>query len=190
MISSKGKNKFEVGKAKGKTVKQSKGYAKKIDRELPYFITLITLMASSGISPFHSLKKIMTFDILPTMRKEAKSMVKQVEVLGVDPLSVMNKKAEETSSPMYQDFLAGYVSTVQTGGSIVNFLKSKMWSVFDLHAAKLRQLVTALSGLVDAYMIIQVVILTMYIMFVALSSTPSLSLSFVPDASSLSRSIS
>ncbi len=193
MISSKGKNKFEVGKGKGngkgKTVKQSKAYAKKIDRELPYFITLITLMASSGISPFHSLKKIMTFDILPTMRKEAKSMVKQVEVLGVDPLGVMNKKAEETSSPMYQDFLAGYVSTVQTGGSIVNFLKSKMWSVFDLHAAKLRQLVTALSGLVDAYMIIQVVILTMYIMFVALSSTPSLSISFVPDASSLSRSI-
>lgn len=186
MISQKNK-KHTLTKAKSS--KQSKEYANKIDRELPYFITLITLMASSGISPYHSLKKIMGFDLLPTMKKEARSMIKQVEVLGVDPLTVMNDNAEKTSSSLYQDFLAGYVSTVQTGGSVVNFLKSKMWSVFDLHAAMTKQLVTKIAGLIDAYMIIQVVILTMYIMFVALASTPSLSLSLVPDQGSISNSI-
>jgi flagellar protein FlaJ len=170
-------------KAKGKPKKQSKEYAAKIDSELPYFIALIALMASSGISPYHSLKKIMQFEILPIMRKEAASMVKQVEVLGVDPLNVMNKKAEETSSTLYQDFLAGYVATVQTGGSIVHFLKSKMWSIFDLHAALSKHSVTKLAGLVDAYMIIQVVILTMYIMFVSLAATPSLSSSLPISAS-------
>ncbi len=182
------KLKAEVEK-KTKPVKQSKDYAAKIDRELPYFVTLITLMAASGISPFHSLKKIMNYDILPTMKKESSQMVKQVEVLGDDPLTVMNQRAEESSSTQFQDFLAGYVSTVQTGGSIINFLKSKMWSMFDLKAAMSRQLVTKLAGLVDAYMIIQVVMLTLYIMFVALSSTPTLSGTFLPDASSLSRSI-
>ncbi|MEM2759353.1 MAG: type II secretion system F family protein [Nitrososphaerales archaeon] len=187
MITLKDRQRLEAERKKAS--KQPKEYAKKIDKELPYFITLITLMASSGISPYHSLKKIMSYDILPVMRKEAQSMVKQVEILGVDPLSVMNKKADETSSTLYQDFLAGYVSTVQTGGSIINFLKSKMWSIFDLNAAMSRQLVMKLAGLVDAYMIIQVVILTMYIMFVSLSATPSISLSFVPDAQSLSRGI-
>ena len=121
------------------------------------------------------------------MKKESASMIKQVEMLGIDPLTVMNKKAEATVSNSYKDFLAGYVATVQTGGSIVNFLKSKMWQIFDLKAAMSRQLVTRLSGLVDAYMIIQVVILTMYIMFVAFTSTPSLSMSFLPDESSMSR---
>lgn len=182
------KLKAEVEK-KTRPVKQSKAYASKIDQELPYFVTLITLMAASGISPFHSLKKIMNYDILPTMKKESVHMVKQVEVLGDDPLTVMNQRAEESSSTLFQDFLAGYVSTVQTGGSIINFLKSKMWSMFDLKAAISRQLVTKLAGLVDAYMIIQVVILTLYIMFVALSSTPTLSSSFLPDTSSLSRSM-
>ncbi len=182
------KLKAEVEK-KTRPVKQSKDYAAKIDRELPYFVTLITLMAASGISPFHSLKKIMNYDILPTMKKESVQMVKQVEVLGDDPLTVMNQRAEQSSSPVFQDFLAGYVSTVQTGGSIINFLKSKMWSMFDLKAAISRQLVVKLAGLVDAYMIIQVVMLTLYIMFVALSSTPTLSGTFLPDASSLSRSI-
>ena len=182
------KLKAEVEK-KTKFVKQSKAYADKIDRELPYFVTLITLMAASGISPFHSLKKIMNYDVLPTMKKESVQMVKQVEVLGDDPLTVMNQRAEESSSTLFQDFLAGYVSTVQTGGSIINFLKSKMWSMFDVKAAISRQLVTKLAGLVDAYMIIQVVILTLYIMFVALTSTPTLSSSFLPDTSSLSSSI-
>jgi len=146
----------------------------KIDREMPYFIALVTLMAASGISPFSSLKKIAHLDLLPSLRQEARSMTRQVEILGMDPLTVMSKRAEETKSKLYQDFLAGYVSTVQTGGSIVHFLKSKMQSIFDLHGALAKHLVTKLSGLVDAYMIIQVVILTMYIMFVAVTSTPTL----------------
>ena len=165
----------------------SKQVANKIDRELPYFITLITLMAASGISPFTSLKKIMHLDLLPNMSKEAEGMVKQVEILGMDPLTVMNKKAEQTTSKMYQDYLAGYVSTVQTGGSVVHFLKSKMDTIFDLQDTIAKQLVTKLAALVDAYMIIQVILLTLYILFVALSSTPSLALSFIPDPSSLSR---
>src|SRR5574341_1939398 len=86
------KLKADVDK-KTKLVKQSKEYASKIDRELPYFVTLITLMAASGISPFHSLKKIMNYDVLPTMKKESVQMVKQVEVLGDDPLTVMNHRA-------------------------------------------------------------------------------------------------
>jgi len=162
--------------------------AAKIDEELPYFITLVTLMASSGISPFASLKKIARFsELLPNMSREARSMVKQVEILGMDPLSVMNEKAEETSSKTYQDFLAGYVSTVQTGGSVVHFLKSKLNSIFDLQSVIAKQLVAKLAALVDAYMIIQVVILTMYIMLVSLSSTPTLAASFIPDPSAMGR---
>lgn len=165
----------------------SKETKNKLDQEMPYFIALITLMAASGISPFMSLKKIVNFDLLPNMKKEARSMVKQVEILGIDPLAVMNKRAEETSSKMYQDFLAGYVSTVQTGGSVVHFLKSKMDSIFDLQSAISKQLVTKLAALVDAYMIIQVVILTLYVMFVAFSATPSLAISFIPDPSAMTR---
>jgi len=165
----------------------SKQAVAKIDQELPYFIALVTLMAASGISPFMSLKKLVHFDLLPNMSKEAKSMIKQVEILGVDPLTVMNKKAEEASSKLYQDFLAGYVSTVQTGGSVVHFLKSKMHTIFDLQGTIAKQLVTKLAALVDAYMIIQVVVLTMYIIFVALSSTPALALSIMPDPSSMAR---
>jgi len=165
----------------------SKQDAAKIDKELPYFIALITLMAASGTSPFISLKKIARFDLLPIMSKEAKSMIRQVEILGNDPLTVMNKNADKTSSKSYQDFLAGYVSTVQTGGSVVHYLKSKMYSILDLQGAIAKQLVAKLAALVDAYMIIQVVVLTMYIMYVAMSSTPSLARSLIPDISSMTR---
>ncbi|MBI5133335.1 MAG: type II secretion system F family protein, partial [Thaumarchaeota archaeon] len=171
---------------KRKTYSKSKSQeaARKINQELPYFIAIITLMASSGISPFVSLKKIVHLDLLPNMSREAKRMIKQIEILGMDPLMAMNRRASETLSNQYRDFLSGYVSTVQAGGSIVHFLKSKMDSIFDLQGAIAKELVTKLSALVDGYMIIQVVMLTMYIMFVVLSNTPSLAVSILPDPES------
>lgn len=157
---------------------------RKINQELPYFIAIITLMASSGISPFMSLKKIIHLDLLQNMSKEAKRMIRQIENLGMDPLTVMNKRASETLSNQYSDFLSGYVSTVQSGGSVVHFLKSKMDSIFDVQGAIAKELVVRLSALVDGYMIIQVVILTMYIIFIVISATPSLAVSILPDSKS------
>lgn len=171
----------EGGKDQG-----SKKHAARIDRELPYVISLVTLMAASGISPFVSFKKLMHFELLPTMKREAQNIVKQVEILGLDPLTVMNKKAEQTLSQQYQDFLGGYASTVYSGGSVVNFLKSKMRSIFDLQAAFAKQSVSKLGALVEAYMVIQVIILTLYIILVALSSTPNMNIGLPVDAASLS----
>lgn len=165
----------------------SKKNAKLIDRELPYVISLVTLMAASGISPFLSFKKLMHFDLLPAMKREAENLVKQVEVLGLDPLTVMNKKSEQTSSQQYQDFLAGYASTVYTGGSVVNFLKSKMHSIFDLQASFAKNSVTKIGALVEAFMVIQVVILTLYIILVSFSSTPSMNIGLPLDIASLSK---
>jgi flagellar protein FlaJ len=168
-------------KRKNDSKPESQETVRKIEEELPYFIAIITLMAASGISPFISLKKIILLDLLPTMSIEAKRMVRQIEILGIDPLAVMNKRAARTLSKQYKDFLGGYVSTVQAGGSVVHFLKAKMDSIFDLKSSIAKELVAKLAALVDAYMIIQVVILTMYIVFVVLSATPSLATAILSD---------
>ena len=168
-------------KHKNNSKSESQETVRKIEEELPYFVAIITLMAASGISPFISLKKIILLDLLPTMSIEAKRMVKQIEILGVDPLSVMNKRAAKTLSKQYKDFLGGYVSTVQAGGNVVHFLRAKMDSIFDLRDSIAKEVVAKLAALVDAYMIIQVVVLTMYIVFVVLSATPSLAASMLSD---------
>jgi len=122
------------------------------EEELPFAFMLITLMASCGISPYESFKRLKSIDLLPFIQKESNEIVRKVEVLNEDPLSVMQKRAGETRLEAYGDFLRGYVSTVKSGGSITNYLKSKLRSIFEIRAAAAARSIERLETLVEAYM--------------------------------------
>lgn len=165
---------LQKNQQKGKRAKKqkpNKGLGEKLDRELPYVITLITIMAASGVTPFGSFTKLARYKLLPYIMKEARNIVGQVHILGEDPLTAMEKRANVSGSKQYRDVLLGYVSTVRNGGDIASFLQSKMKSIFEYDVAVARQSVAKIGGLVDAYMIMQVIALSMYVVVVALSST-------------------
>ena len=163
-----------------KKAKPNKKIGEKIDRELPFVITLVTIMAASGITPFGSFAKLARYKLLPYVMKESRNIIGQVHILGEDPLSAMEKRAEVTASKQYRDLLLGYVSTVRNGGDIASFLQSKMKSIFEFEVAVARQSVAKIGGLVDAYMIMQVIALSMYVVVVALSSTAGSSGDLLP----------
>ncbi|WP_415280574.1 type II secretion system F family protein [Candidatus Nitrososphaera sp. FF02] len=156
--------------------KKDKTPGSKLDRELPYVVTLITIMAASGISPFGSFTKLARYQLLPNIMKEARKIVNRVHVLGDDPLTAMEERANRTQSTQFRDLLMGYVATVRNGGDIASFLQSKMHSIFEYETAVARQSIAKIGGLVDAYMIMQVIALSLYVVVVALSSMPSSSL--------------
>jgi flagellar protein FlaJ len=153
--------------------KPNKRLAEKLDRELPYVLTLITIMAASGITPFGSFTKLARYKLLPYIMKEARNIVGQVHILGEDPLSAMEKRGNASASRQYRDLLLGYVSTVRNGGDIASFLQSKMKAIFEYEVSIARQSVAKIGGLVDAYMIMQVIGLSLYVVVVAMSSTAS-----------------
>jgi flagellar protein FlaJ len=173
-------NKDITKKGKVKKKKTDKKLGEKIDRELPFVITLVTIMAASGITPFGSFAKLARYKLLPYVMKESRNIIGQVHVLGVDPLSAMEKRAEVPASKQYRDLLLGYVSTVRNGGDIASFLQSKMKSIFEYEVAIARQSVAKIGGLVDAYMIMQVIALSMYVVVVALGSTAGSSGDLLP----------
>jgi len=138
--------------------------------ELPFAFMLITLMASCGISPYESFKRLRFIDLLPFIQKESNEIVRQVEVLNVDPLSAMQERAEKTESEVYGDFLRGYVSTVKSGGSVTSYLKSKLRSIFELRAAAATRSIEKLETIVEAYMAALLVLLSVYILVAVVSS--------------------
>lgn len=161
-------------KKKGaKKLKRDRGLAARLERELPYVVTLVTIMAASGISPFGSFVKLARYKLLPNIMGEARKIVNQVHILGEDPLTAMEKRADATASTQYRDLLLGYLSTVRNGGDLASFLQSKMQSIFEYEVAIARQSIAKVGGLVDAYMIMQVIALSLYVVVVALSSLPS-----------------
>ncbi|RJS87266.1 hypothetical protein CW704_03360 [Candidatus Bathyarchaeota archaeon] len=141
------------------------------EEELPFAFMLITLMASCGISPYESFKRLRFVDLLPFVQKESNEIVRQVEVLNVDPLSAMQERAEQTESEAYGDFLRGYVSTVKSGGSVTSYLKSKLRSIFEVRAAAATRSIERLETLVEAYMAVLLVLLSVYILVAVVSSS-------------------
>ena len=160
-----------IGKALGWLIKATSEEAEEIDRELPYAVMVFTIMAASGVSLYEAWKRMRKFDLLPRFKSEAEEVVRQVEVLGKDPLTVMYDRAEETRSKLYRDFLSGFVSSVKSGGKIVDFMKSKLRSIFELRSNAINRSIERLGTLVEAYAVMLIVVLCVYILYVVLSST-------------------
>lgn len=147
--------------------------ASEIDKELPFTVMLFTLMAASGIAIYDAWKKMSRISLLPSTKKESQEVVRQVEVLGRDPLTVMYRKAEESNSKTYRDFLAGYVSSVKSGINVVSYLRSKLRSILDLQSAAAFRSIERLGTLVEAYAVMLIVTLCVYILYAVTSTTSS-----------------
>jgi len=132
---------------------------------------MFTVMAASGVTLYEGWKKLRSISLLPTIQKEAKDVVRQVEVLGYDTLTVMYRKAEETRSRLYRDFLAGYVSAVKSGGNLVSFLNSKLRSIFEIRSADANRSIEKLGTLVEVYSVMLIVSLCVYLLVVVVYST-------------------
>jgi len=142
-----------------------------IETELPFAVMMFTTLAASGVTLYESWKKMRNAHLLPKIQTDAEDMVRQVEVLGYDPLTVMQKKAEKTKSKTYRDFLAGFASSVRSGGSTVSFLRSKLRSILEIQSAASLRAVEKLGTLVEAYAVMMIVTLCTYILYVTMSST-------------------
>ncbi|MBS3926477.1 MAG: type II secretion system F family protein [Nitrosarchaeum sp.] len=138
----------------------------KIDVELPFFITIVTLLATSGFGPYTIFIKIKEMELLPNVRIESLKILKKIDILGMDPLSVMSD-VKNNGPSNFGEFLSGYVGAIQSGGDVVNYLKTKMTSAFEIYESTQKNLVEKVKALVDTYMTMQVVVLAVYIIITA-----------------------
>jgi len=156
---------------KVKQEKQDRKERKRIEVELPYFITFVTLLATSGFGPYAIFQKIKNVEILPTIKIQSERILKRIEILGIDPINAISQTKEKTSSRLMADFLGGYVAAIESGGDVVNYLKSKMNTAFEVYAETEKQKISTVKALVESYMTIQIVILAVYIIVSAVGST-------------------
>jgi len=153
---------------------------KKIDSELPFFMTIVTLLATSGFGPYTIFLKIKDLDLLPNVRIESIKILKKIDILGKDPLAVMSETQGKISSD-FGEFLTGWVSAIQSGGDVVNYLTAKMNNGFEIYEAQQKELVNKVQTLVETYMTIQVVVLAVYIIITATSTDSALTTASGPN---------
>ena len=160
-----------IGKIFGSLAKAGNEEKGKTEAELPFALMIFTLLAASGVSPYDSWKKMRKLSFLPTFKKEADEVVRQVEVLGKDPLTVMLRRAETTQSKSYRNFLGGFVSSIRSGGKLVDYMKSELKAIFELRTNGLNRSIERIVTLVEAYSVMLIVVLCTYILFVVLAAS-------------------
>jgi len=67
---------------------------KKIEFELPYVMTFITLLAASGFGPYAVFQKLREISLLPASKKESDKILKRIDLLGLDPLTATHRHDE------------------------------------------------------------------------------------------------
>ncbi len=142
---------------------------KKLDSELPFFITLVTLLATSGFGPYTIFLKIKDLELLPNVRAESLKILKKIDILGKDPLIVMGDVKDKGASN-FGEFLSGWVSSIQSGGDVVNYLKAKMDNAFELYESQQQEIAKGVQTLIETYMTMQIVVLAIYIIITATST--------------------
>ncbi len=142
---------------------------KKLDDELPFFMTIVTLLATSGFGPYTIFLKIKALELLPNSRIESIKLLKKIDILGKDPLQVMSE-AKDKTSPEFGKFLSGWVSAIQSGGDVISYLTSKMNNAFEVYEAQQKELASKVQTLIETYMTMQIVVLAIYIIVTATST--------------------
>jgi flagellar protein FlaJ len=140
--------------------------ASSLEREMPFASAYISVMASGGIAPYTSFKRLSGVELMPAMKGEAKEIIKDVEIFGIDPLTAIEKAAKKNPLDIYRDFLAGYASTVIIGGDIGHFLERKAEDIFKARALRVKAAAERLGMLLETFIIVMVLMsLCFYILF-------------------------
>ncbi len=140
--------------------------ASSLEREIPFAAAYITVMATGGISPYMSVKRLCNVQLMPAMRREAREIMRDVEIFGIDPLSALEDSAKNHPLDTYRDFMAGYASTVITGGDISHFLEAKTHDIFKQRSLRIKAAAERLGTLLESFVIVMVLMsLCFYILF-------------------------
>jgi len=137
-----------------------------LEREMPFAAAYVSVMASGGIAPYNSFKRLSEAELMPAMRGEAREIIKDVEIFGIDPLTALEVAAKKSPLDIFKDFLSGYASTVIIGGDIGHFLERKAEDIFKVRALRVKAAAERLGMLLETFIIVMVMMsLCFYILF-------------------------
>jgi archaeal flagellar protein FlaJ len=132
--------------------------AAKLDIEVPFAGTYISTMATGGLSPYDSLKRLSHSELMPNLAKSVRDIEIDVEIKGFDPVTAMEKSAQNLPSKEYKDLLLGYASALRTGGDVVHFLLMRTETMFDDLANKVRAFGDRAAALMESYIALSILV--------------------------------
>jgi flagellar protein FlaJ len=132
-------------------VQKEKSRQKSIENNLPFAITHMAAIASSGI-PIEFMFELLTgFKEYGEIAEDAKLIMRNIKTFGMSSIDAIKDVAERTPSQSFREVLLGIVATTESGGNMVEYLREMAEkALFDYRIRREKYLKT-LSTYADIY---------------------------------------
>ncbi|MCJ7478596.1 MAG: type II secretion system F family protein [Candidatus Nanohaloarchaeota archaeon QJJ-7] len=104
---------------------KARNRARDINRNLPFALNHMSAIAGSGVPPSSLFELLVKFEEYGEIATEADEMVTRVKVFGDDATTALRDVAQMTPSDDLREVFYGMVSTMETGGSLKDFLDER-----------------------------------------------------------------
>jgi len=126
----------------------------KIDGHLPYAISWMSFMATTGVIPYLIFRKLAeTEEFFGEISQEAKLVVKDVELLGFDFISALRNLASATPSTHLRTFIQGAMTNALSGGEMGTYFVSKAREAMEENRKKFTEFIETLGLISEVYII-------------------------------------
>lgn len=102
-----------------------KNRLKSINTNMPFAIDQMSSIVASGVPPAAMFRLLSDTKEYGDISLEIEKISNYIDIFGYDLLTAVKSISATTPSPQFKEFLDGLVSTIESGGSLKNYLSQK-----------------------------------------------------------------
>ena len=125
--------------------------SEELDRELPFTLSELSVLASTGTSPIELFRRMSQRDHDPAMTAEFKAIVYKTDVQGKDLISALAETARESPSNSLREAFWDLGNMIHQGGNLDEYLRAKSDDVLKLKRLVQKEFIERLITFVDMY---------------------------------------
>jgi archaeal flagellar protein FlaJ len=122
-----------------------------LERELPFTLSELSVMASTGMSPISLVRRMAKRDHDMAMTSEFKKVVYKTDIQGKDLITALAETAKESPSNSLREALWDLANMIHQGGNLDEYLRSKSDDVLKLKRLAQKEFIERLTTFVDMY---------------------------------------
>jgi flagellar protein FlaJ len=123
----------------------------RLDRELPFTLSELSVLASTGTSPIRLMRRMAQRDHDPAMTAEFQKIVYKTDVQGKDLISALAETAKESPSTSVRESFWDLANMIHQGGNLDEYLRTKSDDVMKLKRLIQKEFIERLSTFLDMY---------------------------------------
>lgn len=123
----------------------------RLDRELPFTLSELSVLASTGSSPIRLFRRMAARDHDPAMTGEFKRIIYKTDIQGKDLITALAETAKESPSTSVRESFWDLANMIHQGGNLDEYLRDKSEDVMKLRRFVQREFIERLQTFLDMY---------------------------------------